>query len=338
MFGIPRVISTDRGSQLVSKATKEFCDKTGIRHEATTANHQQADATEATIKQIKNSIRKTKGSEESWQVLDFVIMALRAQPNRATSLSPAELMYGQRMLLPIDLWKPSRDANVNDMWEKRRENFKKATETITRVDKENKEAYDARFKLTKFKPGDRVLVYNYYATPLDEKWIGPFKVTKEKNGAIEIKPIDGTVMPKNMHRTVNTKNARRFWKPVELEEELENSGERSAEESNDSEVENGNEDEGENENGSETDNQSSDDQGEVEGEDRVEKVTNHRNFTSGGWKLLTKFENEQNARWIPIENFYQKSEGEWVCNEKAQEYVRKQRKRGTQIPWPGEGG
>ncbi len=70
----------------------------------------------------------------------------------------------------------------------------------------------------------------------------------------------------------------------------------------------------------------------------MEKVTNHRNFTSGGWKLLTKFENEQNARWIPIKNFYQKSEGKLVCNEKAQEYIRKQRKRGILIPWPGKGG
>jgi hypothetical protein len=336
MFGVPRVISTDRGSQLVSKATKEFCDRTGIRHEPTTANHQQADATEATIKQIKNSIRKTKGNEESWQVLDFVIMALRAQPNRATSLSPAELMYGQRMLLPIDLWKPSREANVNEMWGKRRENFKRAAETITRVDQENKEAYDARFKLTKFKPGDRVLVYNYYATPLDEKWIGPFEVIKEKNGAIEVKPIDGMVMPKNMHKTVNTRNARRFWKPVVLEEELGNDREIRAEESSESDV--GNENENEDEVESRTNNQRSEEQSEGEEEDKVEKVTNHRKFTSGGWKLLTKFENERNARWIPIENFCQKSEGEWVCNGKAQEYVRRQKKRGIQIPWPGESG
>ena len=44
IFGIPATIKTDRGATLVSRAVKEFCEATGIKHEIGVAENHQSDA------------------------------------------------------------------------------------------------------------------------------------------------------------------------------------------------------------------------------------------------------------------------------------------------------
>jgi hypothetical protein len=44
IFGIPATIKTDRGAPLVSRAVKEFCEATGIKHEIGVAENHQTDA------------------------------------------------------------------------------------------------------------------------------------------------------------------------------------------------------------------------------------------------------------------------------------------------------
>jgi len=44
IFGIPATIKTDRGAPLVSRAVKEFCEATGIKHEIGVAENHQSDA------------------------------------------------------------------------------------------------------------------------------------------------------------------------------------------------------------------------------------------------------------------------------------------------------
>ena len=44
VFGMPLTIKTDRGAQLISRAVKEFCQATGIKHEMGVAENHQSDA------------------------------------------------------------------------------------------------------------------------------------------------------------------------------------------------------------------------------------------------------------------------------------------------------
>jgi hypothetical protein len=148
--------------------------------------------------------------------------------------------------------------------------------------------------------------------------MGPFRVAKEWNGAIKIEAIDEE-LPRNMHDVINTKNARRFWQPV-IESETRENGRQESEADWDSEKEDGDEVEDEEE------------LNEEEGEEKeVEKIENHRK-TSTGWKLLTRFKGEEEARWIPIENLVEKAGDEWVVNEQAKHYIERQNKKGARIP------
>jgi hypothetical protein len=211
--------------------------------------------------------------------------------------------------MPMDIWKPAGKVGREELEQRRKRIYDRVIETIKKTNNDNEKNYNKRFKLMKFKKGELVLVYNYYAAPLQEKWIGPFEVVEENNGAMKIKEVDGSEFPKNMNRTVNTKNVRRYWRPVvvnKVEDEEDGSEPKAgSDESEREEVE--------------------------EPEITIEKVINHKK-TINGWKLLAKFEGEENNRWIPIENFADFTDGDWLINEKALEYVRKVNKKGATIP------
>jgi hypothetical protein len=227
-YGIPRIIKTDRGSQLTSRMIKGFYETVGIKSAPTTAHHQQADPTEATIKQLKNTIAKLTGGS-FWDRLQSALLCIRAQPNTATGKSPAELLFGVNVKLPVDLWAPKK-AGVQDWFARRRALFDEAKQHIEAVDRRNMKNYNKRRRLWKFKVGDKVLMYNYYARPGDPKWLGPLAVEGEKAGAVTLQDTEDFQLKPGTHRVVNTQDLRPFHdrvfeqaarEPIDIEERSE---------------------------------------------------------------------------------------------------------------------
>ena len=100
-FGVPTLITSDRGPQFTGAVWAVLCQKLGIQHNLTTAYHPQANGmVERFHRQLKEALR-ARNCGASWAAhLPWVLMGLRAAPKEDSGISSAEMVYGQPMRLP----------------------------------------------------------------------------------------------------------------------------------------------------------------------------------------------------------------------------------------------
>ena len=120
-FGIPRIVTSDRGAQFTSKAWTGALAKLGISSSTTTAYHPQSNGlVERFHCSLKNALRCTVTSTKSWtRSLPWVLLGLRNAPrnshirsrNRVRhSVARARLVFGagilhrgdRRLATPVD--------------------------------------------------------------------------------------------------------------------------------------------------------------------------------------------------------------------------------------------
>ena len=101
-FGIPEVITSDRGPQFVSKLWQELSKLIGFHHVTTSAYHPQHNGKiERMHRSLKNAIRARLDGQKNWlSQLPWALLGLRSAPNVDTGISPAVLVYGQQPVLP----------------------------------------------------------------------------------------------------------------------------------------------------------------------------------------------------------------------------------------------
>ena len=100
-FGVPELLTSDRGVQFTSAVWSSLCSLLGIQHITTTAYHPQANGmVERFHRQLKNSLR-ARLCGPSWTAhLPWVMLGLRAAPKEDSGLSSAEMVYGAALTLP----------------------------------------------------------------------------------------------------------------------------------------------------------------------------------------------------------------------------------------------
>jgi hypothetical protein len=119
IFGIPGTISTDKGAPLVSRAVKEFCEATGIKHKIGVPENHQSDAiVEGSGARIIWPYLRTMAWElkkfHAWTPL-LCQVQLAANSLRRQSLggaSASELMFGRR-LRPMRFLRPEALMRVD---------------------------------------------------------------------------------------------------------------------------------------------------------------------------------------------------------------------------------
>ena len=101
LFGIPLVVISDRGSAFTSKSFKESMRQLGIEHRTTCSYHPQSNSKiERMHRNLKEAIR-TAGKSDNWyQALPLITLALRASINVDDNYSPSEKLLGQLPRLP----------------------------------------------------------------------------------------------------------------------------------------------------------------------------------------------------------------------------------------------
>ena len=103
-FGVPAVITTDRGVQFTSAVWQVLCKRLGIEHSPTTAYHPQANGlVERFHRQLKDSMRAQLAARDWPAHLPWVLLGLRAAPKEDHNISAAELLYGAPLALPGEL-------------------------------------------------------------------------------------------------------------------------------------------------------------------------------------------------------------------------------------------
>jgi transposase InsO family protein len=100
-FGLPSIITTDRGVQFTAAAWGAALKRLGIHHVQTTAYHPQSNgAVERFHRRLKDAL-KARLAGPSWPLhLPWVLLGLRATPREDSNVSPAELVFGSPLNLP----------------------------------------------------------------------------------------------------------------------------------------------------------------------------------------------------------------------------------------------
>ena len=107
-FGVPAVITMDRGVQFTSAVWQVLCKRLGIEHSPTTAYHPQANGlVERFHRQLKDSMRARLAARDWPAHLPWVLLGLRAAPKEDHNISAAELLYGVPLALPGELLETS---------------------------------------------------------------------------------------------------------------------------------------------------------------------------------------------------------------------------------------
>ena len=105
MWGVPDVISSDRGPQFVSDMWIEMCQLMGIARNATTSYHTLHNGKiERMHRCLKNSLRARLLGRPNWLAESpWVMLGLRAAANLETGVFPSLLVTGQQPALPGQL-------------------------------------------------------------------------------------------------------------------------------------------------------------------------------------------------------------------------------------------
>ena len=107
-FSVPAEIHTDSGWQFTSYSFKQYCQFMGTVHNISSVQYPASNGlTERAIKTVKIPLR-TKLDFSQWGYhLSIIILSLNSQIKEDLKASPTELLYGQCLRLPGDLFIPS---------------------------------------------------------------------------------------------------------------------------------------------------------------------------------------------------------------------------------------
>ena len=117
-FGVPDTMTTDQGRQFESRFFNELLLSFGINRIRTTAYHPQANGlVERFHRHIKSCFKCLERPSDWLPKLPFILLALRNCYKEDIKSSPAEMVYGQTLKLPADIFSPDNNpiSNLDDV-------------------------------------------------------------------------------------------------------------------------------------------------------------------------------------------------------------------------------
>ena len=117
-WGLPEQIITDNGRQFISSEFEAFLLQHGIRHCKTSFYHPQANGAVERFNRVVKDCLKTSRADDTppKEALRAMLASYRATAHATTGVSPAELMLGRKLVLPLDVLrsKPPKQVSFGD--------------------------------------------------------------------------------------------------------------------------------------------------------------------------------------------------------------------------------
>jgi len=111
-FGVPAVITSDRGRQFTSALWSSLCSVLGTEHIMTTSYHPQSNGmVERAHRQLKDALRARLVGVNWMEHLPWVLLGLRAAPKEDSAVCSAELVYGAAPRLPKELFTGQQEVS-----------------------------------------------------------------------------------------------------------------------------------------------------------------------------------------------------------------------------------
>ncbi|XP_013856350.1 uncharacterized protein LOC106512230 [Austrofundulus limnaeus] len=192
VFGIPKTIQTDRGTNFTSRMFAEILKQLGVAHQQSSAYHAQSQgALERFHQSLKALLRAycTELSRDWEEGLPWLLMAAREVTQESTGFSPNELVFGHQVRGPLAVLKTNLESSdpplnlfdyVNGF---RRRLFlagKLASENLKKAQRKMKKWFDQKAETRVFHPGDKVLaLLPVQGSSFQAKFYGPYSVLRQ---------------------------------------------------------------------------------------------------------------------------------------------------------------
>ncbi len=233
LFGLPRTIQSDQGTNFMSHVFKHALDQLHIQHCTSSCYHPESQgALERFHQTLKSMLRAfCLEFQKDWdEGVPMVMFAVREVVQESLGFSPAELVFGHTFRGPLKLIKDhwSNDLSSNNVLDYVSE-FRLKLHRACELAKKNlemsqqrmKTRFDRGAKLRSFSPGDKVLVLlPVPGSTLQARYYGPYQV-KEK-----VSELDYVIMTPDRKKTTRLCHIN-MLKPY-FERQLALSGQKSA--------------------------------------------------------------------------------------------------------------
>jgi transposase InsO family protein len=115
-FGVPSELHSDQGRNFESAVLSHLCTRLGINKTRTSPYRPQSDGqTERFNRTLLDAIAKLPDANRQWDTLaPIVCMYYRATVHSSTGVSPALLMLGRELNLPVDVVFPCKAAGTSE--------------------------------------------------------------------------------------------------------------------------------------------------------------------------------------------------------------------------------
>lgn len=193
MFGLPKIIQTDRGTNFTSHLFKQLVKELQVEHELSSAYHPESQgALERFHQTLKTMLRAycVETGKDWVDGLPLLMLAIRSTVQESLGFSPADLVFGHVPRTPIKLIseqflsKSPSHVPILDYVSTFREHLHKVWEVarkhLSATQAKMKSRYDKKSVARSFQPGDSVLVLlPVPSSPMHARFSGPYVIEKK---------------------------------------------------------------------------------------------------------------------------------------------------------------
>ncbi|KAJ8036166.1 hypothetical protein HOLleu_20053 [Holothuria leucospilota] len=193
LFGLPKEIQSDQGSNFMSTVFQQMLYELGIDQIKSSAYHPESQGALERFHQTLKNMLKTycHDNERDWdEGIPFVMFAARESIQESLGFSPFELVFGHTVRGPLKLLKekwlsdPGEDIHLLDYVSRFKDRLhgacELAQENLRHSQKKMKAWYDKTTVKREFKPGDKVLVFLHVSgQPLQARFQGPYVIERK---------------------------------------------------------------------------------------------------------------------------------------------------------------